>query len=100
MTYEDIINSKPVVLVEFYASWCPHCQKMMPIVDQVRTLLDGQADVYQLEIDQNREIASQQDVQSIPTFIVYNNGREVWRRTGELDGETLLSHVESNLSMA
>ena len=37
MNYNEIIKSSPVVLVEFYASWCPHCQRMTPIVDQVKS---------------------------------------------------------------
>ena len=43
-TYEDLIQSKPVVLVEFYATWCPHCRRMEPIVKDLKELLDGRAD--------------------------------------------------------
>lgn len=70
MTYNQAITSTPAVLVEFYASWCPHCQRMMPVVEQIKILLDGSADVYQFEIDENRELADAQKVESIPTFIV------------------------------
>ena len=38
MDYNEVINSEPVVLVEFYASWCPHCQRMMPVVEQVKPM--------------------------------------------------------------
>lgn len=93
MTYDQVINSTPTVLVEFFASWCPHCQRMMPIVEQIKELLSGQVDVYQFDIDENRELASQEQVESIPTFIVYKNGKEVWRRSGEMEGETLLAKI-------
>lgn len=97
MTYSEIINSQPVVLVEFFATWCPHCQRMMPVVAQVKTLLDGRAAVYQLDIDQNQQTAEEAGANSIPTFILYRDGKEVWRHSGEIDGEVLLSKVESAL---
>lgn len=94
MNYTEAINSAATVLVEFYASWCPHCQRMMPIVDQVKELLDGKVDVYQLDIDNNKQLADEQDIQSIPTFIVYSHGKEMWRQSGEISGEVLLANVQ------
>ena len=95
MTYTDVIKSDKVVLVEFYASWCPHCQRMMPVVAQVKELLDGRVTVYQFDIDQNNESAEDAGVNSIPTFIIYRDGTPVWRQSGEIDGEALLGKVES-----
>ena len=97
MTYDQAIQSSPVVLVEFYATWCPHCQRMMTIVEQVKELLDGRVPVYPLDIEQNDEAANASEVQSVPTFIVYVNAKEEWRHSGEIDGEVLLSKVESYL---
>ena len=95
MEYSKIINSSKVVLVEFYASWCPHCQRMMPIVAQIKELLQGQVDVYQFDIDQNTELAESEGANSIPTFIIYKDGKEVWRESGEIDGQVLLSKIQS-----
>ena len=97
MNYTDVINSSNVVLVEFFASWCPHCQRMMPIVAQIKELLEGQVDVYQFDIDQYSELASQEGADSVPTFIIYRDGREVWRESGEIDGQVLLSKIQSYL---
>lgn len=92
--YYDEAVSKGTVLVEFYASWCPHCQRMMPIVEQIKELLAGQVTVYQFDIDENRELAEQVGASSIPTFIVYKDGEEMWRQTGEMDGNVLLSKIQ------
>lgn len=97
MTYQEMINGNNVVLVEFYATWCPHCQAMMPVVAQVKELLEGRAAVVQLDIDNNSDAASTYNVESVPTFIVYKDGREQWRHTGEIDGNVLLNNVESLL---
>lgn len=95
MDYTEIIKSTPVVMVEFFASWCPHCQRMMPVVEQVKELLDGVVDIYQFDIDENEEAAKAEDVNGIPTFIVYKNGKEVWRQSGEIDGQELLAKIQS-----
>ena len=97
MTYADVIKSTPVTLVEFFASWCPHCQRMMPVVASVKKELEGKADVYQFDVDKNSELADAENVESYPTFIVYKNGKEVWRSAGEMPGEELLEKVESYL---
>lgn len=95
--YNDLIVSTPVTLVEFFASWCPHCQAMMPVVDDVKALLDGRVDVYQFDIDENRQLADAVGVEGIPTFIVYRNGQPVWTQSGEMSGNNLLHAVEQFL---
>lgn len=97
MDYNNIIDSSKVVMVEFFATWCPHCQRMMPVVEQIKELLDGRTDIYQFDIDKNQEAADSLDVESLPTFIVYRHGKEVWRQSGEMDGQVLLSKIESYL---
>lgn len=95
MKYSEIINSEPVVLVEFFATWCPHCQRMMPVVEQIKMLLDGRVPVYQFDIDENESTAGKAGVESVPTFIIYKDGEPVWRHSGEIDGDMLLNKVES-----
>ncbi|MCH5247918.1 MAG: thioredoxin family protein [Muribaculaceae bacterium] len=97
MNYNEITKSSEVVLVEFYASWCPHCQRMMPVVEQIKELLSGQANVYQFDIDQYSDLAQQEGANSVPTFIIYKNGKEEWRESGEIDGQVLLTKIQSYL---
>ncbi len=94
MNYNEIIKSSPVVLVEFYASWCPHCQRMTPIVDQVKSQLQNRVPLYQYDIDKNEAESTEADIQSVPTFIIYSNGVEKWRHSGEIEGKDLLKKVE------
>lgn len=81
-------------MVEFYATLCPHCRRMAPVVDDLKMLLEGRATVYQFDIDRNGGLADELGAKSVPTFIVYRNGEEKWRTVGEIDGQTLLSKVE------
>ena len=95
MTYDELIRKSPVSLIEFSATWCPHCQAMQPIVDQIKEVVAGKIDVYQLDIDKNGDAAENEEVEATPTFIIYRDGREVWRQSGEMDGEVLLSRLKS-----
>lgn len=97
MDYKELIRSSEVVVVEFYASWCPHCQRMMPIVSQIKELLAGQVNIYQFDIDENASLAQENGADSVPTFIIYKNGEEQWRESGEIEGQVLLSKIESYL---
>lgn len=97
MKYSEAITSTPVVLVEYYATWCPHCRRMMPVIEQMKELLSGTVDIYTLDIDKNEQLANQEQITSTPTFIIYRNGEPVWRESGEMDGQYLLDKVQSFL---
>ena len=94
---KDLLNSKGVVLVEFFATWCPHCQRMMPIVADVKKKLEGKAQVVQLDIDKNQSLADELGVEGVPTFIVYKDDVEVDRTSGEMPEEDLYSFVAKSL---
>lgn len=95
MTYEDLTESASLVFVEFYATWCGHCQQMEPVIEDIKTLLQGEVSFYELDIDENTELAGEQKIEGTPTFILYKNGHEVWRWSGEIEGNTLLSKIQS-----
>lgn len=95
MSYKEAISNKGTVLVEFYATWCPHCRRMAPVVDQVKESLGDRVPVYQFDIDRNETDAETAEVEIVPTFIVYRDGKEVWRYSGEISGDALLGKVET-----
>ena len=86
-----------MVMVEFYATWCPHCQRMMPIVEQIRELMEGEVKIYQLDIDKNQEVADDEGVESTPTFMLYRDNELVWKQAGEVEGEALLGRIQEAL---
>lgn len=95
MNYNTTIDQQGVVLVEFFATWCGHCARMAPIVEQVKELLSGKAQVVQIDIDKYQDAANEAKVDATPTFILFKDGKERWRHEGEIDGQELLNQVES-----
>ena len=96
MTYDELITSQPLVLVEFFATWCGHCKAMEPVVQQVTEILEGKCKVQQLDVDLNQEVCDKEKISGTPTFILYKDGREVWRQSGEMPGSELLEAVAKN----
>lgn len=97
MTYDQMTRSAGVVLVEFFATWCIHCKHMAPIVEQIKKDLTGKAEVIQIDVDKEPETTDAQKVEAYPTFIIYKEGREVWRNSGEMSAQALLNTVKSYL---
>ncbi|MGI6109929.1 MAG: thioredoxin family protein [Eubacteriaceae bacterium] len=74
---QKVVESSGIVFVEFYASWCPHCQAFMPEWDQISQNLASQAQFFQVEIDNSPDLAEAYGVQNIPTIKVFVNGQVV-----------------------
>ena len=98
MTYDQMTRSSENVLVEFYATWCPHCRDMAPVVEQIDEMLEGKVKIVQLDIDQNSEAAIAEDVTGTPTFMLYKGGTQVWRQSGEMSGDVLLNKIMSHIN--
>ena len=87
---QEVLNSEKPVLVDFFADWCGPCKMMAPIVEELATELDGKVKVGKINIDENSDIAVEYNVMSIPTLIVFKNGKEEKRLVGVRDKEELL----------
>ena len=78
-----------VTLVDFDAPWCAPCRAQKPIIDALKKNYQGKAAVKKINIDDNRDIALHLGIQSIPTIILFNEGREMNRFIGVQTEETL-----------
>lgn len=90
-----LLKSEQPLLVVFYASWCPHCKKMLPIVDHLEKSEKGRLGVERYDIDapENEKLLNYYNVRSVPTFILFRAGDQVWRQSGEMPGEQLAELV-------
>ncbi|CAF23103.1 MULTISPECIES: thioredoxin [Candidatus Protochlamydia] len=87
--------SQGVTLVDFYATWCGPCRMIAPIVEQLSTTLQGKAKVAKLDIDQAQSTTADLQITSVPTLIVFKDGKEVKRVVGVKDLDYLLNLVQS-----
>jgi len=86
-----------LVLVDFFAPWCGPCQLMSPIVEEmIKENKDNNVKIGKLDIDQSPEIASRYNVMSVPTFLVFKNGKVVNKKVGYSDKEELEQLIVKN----
>ena len=96
MTLDQYLAQIPTdktVLVDFSATWCPPCKKMTPIIDSLAKSNASQFVLVKVDGGQQEQICRQLGVEGFPTFIVYKQGKEVWRTTGLVEAKTLKAQL-------
>jgi len=78
----EFINQDKPVLIDFFATWCGPCQTMSPILKQVKDELGDEVTILKVDVDKNVAIASNFQVRGVPTFILFKNGKQVWKQAG------------------
>jgi len=85
--------SKGVTLVDFYADWCGPCRRIAPLIEELATELQGQATIAKLDVEQAQRTTASFQVMSIPTIIIFKDGKEVERIVGLTDKDRLKNVV-------
>lgn len=88
---------KGVTLVDFHAEWCGPCRMLAPVLEQVATEMQGKAKFGKIDIDSEQKTAAQFQVTSVPTLILFKDGREVNRIVGLCDADAVKEFVTAAL---
>jgi thioredoxin len=94
--FEELIKGNKLVLVDFNAEWCAPCKKMLPMVDEISTTMQNKVKVEKIDVDVNSELATTIKVESIPMFMIYKNGIEVWKHLGLIEKDKLIDAINQN----
>ena len=88
---KEVLKSEKPVLVDFYADWCGPCNAMAPVIEELAKELEGKVKVGKINVDENPDIAVEYNVMSIPTLIVFKNGKEEKRLVSLRNKEELIN---------
>lgn len=87
---KEVIEEKGTVLVDFWASWCMPCRMLSPVVDAVAEEVSG-VKVAKVNVDEQQSLAERYNVMSIPTLLVFKDGKETDRSVGVVPKEAILN---------
>jgi thioredoxin 1 len=95
--FDSLIHDIRPVIVDFHALWCSPCKVQSPILKEVANELGDRIKVIKIDVDQNSEIAGRYNIQSVPTLIMFKNGKQIWRQSGVVSKNQLYNILTQNI---
>ena len=86
---DAVLKTEKRVLVDYHTPWCTPCRKMAPVMDALAQTWAGKAKLLQVDVEQSEALAQREKIQGVPVFVLYVDGKERWRKSGELAKEIL-----------
>lgn len=98
-SFDELLKGSHLpVLVDFYATWCGPCKIMSPILEQVGALMKDKLQVVKIDTDKYPQIASQYQIEALPTLVLFKNGRPVEKIEGVIQAPQLIQHLNNLLA--
>ena len=95
---DKVISSEKLTVVDFWAEWCGPCRMVGPVVEQIAQSYSDKIKVVKLNVDENQEIAMKYGIQSIPSLLIFKNGKEIKRTIGAAPKDTYVKFINEAIS--
>jgi thioredoxin 1 len=96
-TYNDIVATEKLVVLDFWAEWCGPCRQIAPIIDELYAEYEGKAIIGKVDVDSNNDITSKFGIRNIPTVIFIKGGEMVERLVGAQTKKTFVDTIEKHI---
>ena len=83
--------------MDFFATWCGPCKMQAPILEELKQRVGDTADIIKIDVDRNPQVATQYQIRSIPTLVIFKNGEIKWRQSGVFQSDELERLLLENL---
>lgn len=95
--FDELIKSPVPILVDFYAEWCGPCKSMKPVLEEVKKEVGESARIIKIDVDKFEALAAEYHIQTVPTFILFKNGENLWRQSGAIPGKVLKDIIKQHI---
>jgi thioredoxin 1 len=92
--FQELINGNKPVLIDFFATWCGPCQALAAILIDAKDELGDAVNIIKIDVDKNQEIAAHFQVKGVPTMMMFQNGKMLWRQSGVVSKNEIVSIVK------
>jgi thioredoxin 1 len=93
---KEVLKSSKPVLVDFWAEWCPPCKALAPTLEEIAEEMSTKLTVLKLDVDENQNAAAQYGIRSIPTMILFKDGKAIDQLMGKVPKATLVDFINKN----
>lgn len=93
----EVLDSKDLVLVDFFATWCGPCKMMAPVIDQLAEEMNGKVKIFKIDVDEARDLAAKYRIMSVPTLMFFKNGEVVDQIMGAVPKDRLVDKINELL---
>ncbi|WP_125153971.1 thioredoxin [Clostridium rectalis] len=94
---QEVLNSQKATVVDFWASWCGPCKMLSPVIDEIAQELNGKVEFAKVNVDENPMISTQLRIASIPTLLVFKDGKIVDTLVGFRPKQALKTAIEKHI---
>lgn len=95
--FKDVVlDSKTLVLVDFYATWCDPCQMLSPVLEEI-SVENNDFEIVKVDVDKNHELARNYKIMAVPTMMIFKNGEVVDKIEGLVSKEVIIKKMKNYL---
>ena len=94
--FNQLVSGATPVLVDFHAEWCGPCKMQAPILKEVAREMGDELRVIAIDIDKNQELAARYQVRSVPTLLLFRQGKVLWKNSGLVQKPALLAQLRNS----
>lgn len=92
--FKKLVSGNIPVVIDFYATWCGPCKMMHPVLEDLKRRFGDKARIIKIDVDKYSSIASNLQIQSVPTLLIYKNGVQYWRQSGAVPVNVLENELK------
>ncbi len=93
---KEVIQNKGIVLVDFFATWCPPCKMLSPVLEEISESR-GPYEIVKINIDENLNVSSEYNIEVVPTMLVFKNGKVIDKAVGYMPKDEIVNMLNKHI---